>query len=302
MSRSVVAPNSGPPEKLATVVAAVRQASRLLMHYFHGAHADLEVETKADESPVSKADKESNALLVRALTQLFPDTPVVSEEDDMPSAALRAHWTRCLLVDPLDGTKEFLRGSKDFAVNVALVELGRPVWGVMACPALDVVVVGGPALGAWIAFPRDTPTQMPTSPSAEPLQPITLWQRLKSPEPPEPTRLRAVLSQSHRHGSEQPALDRFGVDSVVRRGSSLKFLLVARGEADVYFRRTPTWEWDTAAGQAILEGLACVVCDLRGEPLLYNRPDTLNGPFLACPRVILESCLERVQRAFQEGP
>lgn len=292
MPTRVASPTSGPPEDIASVVVAVRRASRLLMRYFLGAHADLEVETKDDESPVSKADKESSALLVRALSELFPGTPVVSEEDDMPSAALRAGWSRCLLVDPLDGTKEFLRGSKDFAVNVALVEKGAPVWGVLACPAFGTVVVGGPGLGAWRS-----------SPGVEVLEPAQeAWQRLPVPTPPDAARLRAVLSQSHRHGSEQPALDRFGVSSVVRRGSSLKFLLVAQGEADVYFRRTPTWEWDTAAGQAILEGVDCVVCDVQGAPLLYNRPDPLNGPFLACPRVIMEPCLERIQRAFGVVP
>lgn len=302
MATSALLSRSNPPEDLALVVAAVRQSSSLLMHYFLGAHTDLGIETKQDESPVSRADRESSALLVQALTHLFPGVPVVSEEDELPDAATRATWSRCFLVDPLDGTKEFLRGSKDFAVNVALVENGTPVWGILACPALDLLVVGGPHLGAWISFPSSPPCQFPLLPSSEPLPILPAWQRLSPPKAAQSNELRAVLSQSHQHGSEQPALDRFGVQSVVRRGSSLKFLLIAQGQADVYFRHTPTWEWDTAAGHAILEGLECTVIDMQGQPLRYNRPNPLNGPFVACPRALQNTCLERVQKAFHTDP
>jgi 3'(2'), 5'-bisphosphate nucleotidase len=268
------------PPSILSVAQATQRASALIMRYFLGAQDDLDVRHKDDDSPVSRADTESSELLVDALGRAFPGVPVLSEEDEMPSYAERSRWKRFFLVDPLDGTKEFLRGSQDFAVNVALVEDGNPVWGVMQCPAHNLLMAGGKGIGTWKSDGLGVE-----------------WNALQAPVPQGDNALRAVLSQSHRHGSEQPALDRFGVASVIRRGSSLKFLLVAQGLADVYFRKTPTWEWDTAAGQAILEGLDCVVCDALGAPLRYNRVDPLNGPFLACPRLIQELCLERIHRA-----
>jgi 3'(2'), 5'-bisphosphate nucleotidase len=287
---------------LASVSDAAREAGALLMKYLRLPHTDLDVETKADESPVSRADRESSALLVEALGRILPGVPVVSEEDVLPSFEERSSWKAFLLVDPLDGTKEYLRGSGDFAVNIAYVEGGAPLWGVMFCPAIGLLAAGGSNAegrrGAWISHPSTPPSDTPSGA----LAPVA-WTAIPPPVAPDVDALRAVLSQSHRHGSETLALERFGVASVTRRGSSLKFLMVAQGEADVYFRRTPTWEWDTAAGQAILEGVEAVVCDAAGAPLRYNRPDPLNGPFLACPRAIQDRCLERLQRnAVLSGP
>ena len=270
-----------PPEDLCAVATLAREAGTLLRQYFAADAATLGIKFKEDESPVSRADRESDALLQEGLRRLFPGTPVISEEAALPAFAERGAWPSFHLVDPLDGTKEFLRGSPDFTVNVARIESGAVAWGLILVPMEDLLVVGVVGVGAWVSRAGGV------------FEPV-------DPPVPDPTRLRAVLSQSHRDESERPVLERLGLASLVRRGSSLKFLLVALGEADVYFRRTPTWEWDTAAGQAIVESVGGVVCDSStGAALRYNRENPLNGPFLACMAPLKEICLERHARSAQ---
>jgi len=267
-----------PPAELVRVASLAREAGDLLLTYFAAERASLGIELKSDESPVSRADRESDAHIAVGLARIFPGEPVISEEAALPAWDTRRHWPTFLLVDPLDGTKEFLRGRPDFTVNIARIENGAPAWGVIHVPVEDLLVVGKKGVGAWVS--RGGADFVPVVPPQ-----------------PDANSLRAVLSQSHRDASEQPLIERFGLASLVRRGSSLKFLLVALGEVDVYFRKTPTWEWDTAAGQAIVESVGGVVCDtVTGEPLRCNRENPLNGPFLACMETVAASCLERQRR------
>lgn len=292
---------STPPEILVRVAEIARNASRILLAHFGRSHEALGVESKSDDSPVSRADRECDAFLRAELERLDPTLPIISEESRLPPYAERRAWDRFLLVDPLDGTKEFLRGSPDFTVNVACVEQGRPAWGVIHVPVEDLLVVGWKGKGAWRARAIATNDKGERTSNSDALDDLSAvlsaWEALAPiGSPRDDGGLRAALSQSHRHGSEDAALARFGLSGLVRRGSSLKFLLVALGEVDVYFRHTPTWEWDTAAGQAIVEASGGVVCDALGKPLHCNKETPLNGPFLACPVALKETCLDRIRR------
>lgn len=251
---------------LEAVVDLVRAAGRAILPYWR---RELVVSRKADASPVTAADLAAHELLVAGLQALAPDIPILSEEDcDLPFAE-RAGWHRWWLVDPLDGTKEFIAGSEEFTVNVALIERGRVVFGVVGLPATGSCYFGGAGLGAW---------------------------RTQPDAPPEPLLVRCqppgafTLVASRRHSS--PAQERFvaglreafGALTLVSVGSSLKFCLVAEGAADCYPRLAPTSQWDTAAAQAVLEGAGGEVVTVEGQPLTYEaRPHYFNPDFLALP-------------------
>ncbi|NPU93938.1 MAG: 3'(2'),5'-bisphosphate nucleotidase CysQ [Gammaproteobacteria bacterium] len=230
-------------------------------------HPDkVAVITKSDDSPVTAADHAAHAIIVERLTQLTPDIPVLSEESDMPTFEVRRQWTRYWLVDPLDGTKEFIEGSGEFTVNIALIEQHQPVLGVVTVPVKDLAYVAVKGTGAF----RIEQGQ---------------WQLIRVRPVPDK---RLAIVGSRRHGAEklQPVLTRiensgFQVE-MANMGSSLKFCLIAEGKADCYPRLGPTSEWDTAAAQAVLlEAGGCVV-DTKFVALQYNRKESLLNPeFLA---------------------
>jgi 3'(2'), 5'-bisphosphate nucleotidase len=166
------------------------------------------------------------------------------------------------LVDPLDGTKEFIARNDEFTVNIALIEDGRCTLGVIYAPAIDSLYWGGAGLGAF----RCTGAQ-------------TVAIKVSAAKPGETCRV--VASKSHLNEATQTMIERLGDVSLVQAGSSLKFCRVAEGEADIYPRLAPTCEWDTAAAQAVLEGAGGVVLDLQGSPLRYGKPDVLNPSFIA---------------------
>jgi len=199
---------------------------------------------------VSDADRASNRIIVEALESWDRTVPIVSEESDVADYATRCRWTRFWLVDPLDGTKEFLRGDPDFTVNIALIEGDQPVAGVVFAPAADIIYVAARGLGAWRHI-GDSPAE-----------------RLQSEPPPPGQALRVVESRSHR----SEALDRFlaplPVAERVSVGSSLKFCRVAEGRADIYARMSPIMEWDTAAGDCIYRYSGATA--ERPSPLRYN--------------------------------
>ena len=170
---------------------------------------------------------------------------------------------RFWLIDPLDGTKEFISRNGEFTVNIALIEAGRTVLGVVYAPAMDALYWGGAGLGAFRCIGGQT---------------VAIKVAASTPG----AALRVVASKSHLNEATRSFIDRFGEVSLVQAGSSLKFCRVAEGEADIYPRLGPTCEWDTAAAQAVLEGAGGVVVDLEGAPLLYGKPDVLNPSFIAC--------------------
>ena len=232
--------------------------------------AGVEVTAKADDSPVTAADLAAHHILLDGLTALDPSIPVLSEEDANIAQSVRAGWTCWWLVDPLDGTKEFISGSEEFTVNIALIEQGRVVFGVVSMPTSGRCYYGGAGLGAWRADgDAVVPISVRNSPPAGEAMTVVASRRHSSPEQ---ERLLAGLSEH------------LGELKLVSVGSSLKFCLLAEGTADCYPRLAPTSQWDTAAAQGVLEGAGGVVLQLDGEPFSYPaRASLLNESFLALP-------------------
>jgi 3'(2'), 5'-bisphosphate nucleotidase len=246
------------------LIAAAVNAGAAIMAVFD---SDFDVQVKADQSPVTVADQAAEAVILEALARLAPGVPVVAEEE-AAAGRIPEVGARFFLVDPLDGTKEFVRRGSDFTVNIGLIEDGAPTLGVVFAPARDALYVGDVALGeAW----RETRRPTDSTGGAK----IAL--KVKPPG----DRLTAVASKSHDTPETEAYLKTCGVDERVSIGSSLKFCLVASGEADLYPRPAPTCEWDTAAGHAVLLAAGGVVYDLSGAPLPYGKPKFFNPGFLA---------------------
>ncbi|MDR7022418.1 3'(2'),5'-bisphosphate nucleotidase CysQ [Aeromonas salmonicida] len=225
------------------------------------------VEYKGDESPLTAADKGAHEVIVQALAGLTPDIPVLSEESGPEVMGLRHGWSRYWLVDPLDGTKEFVSRNGEFTVNIALIEDGKPLWGLVYAPVLNRLWYGGKGMGAWRVADgkREAIQTLPHQEGAP-------W--------------RVVGSRNHLSRETLDYLARFGdiergEIELVSMGSSLKFCIIAEGGAELYPRLAPTCEWDTAAAQAVLEGAGGSVTRLDGSPLAYNKPDILNPWFVA---------------------
>ena len=255
------------PELIQGVIELVHQAGDAILPFWR---ADVAVTAKADDSPVTAADLAAHHVLVDGLKALDPSIAVLSEEDANIAQHVRAGWTRWWLVDPLDGTKEFISGSEEFTVNVALIEHGRVVFGVVSMPTRGRCYYGGAGIGAWRA-------------DGEQIKPI----RVRSVVPAGES---LTVVASRRHSSpEQEALlaglsEHLGELTLTSVGSSLKFCLLAEGAADCYPRLAPTSQWDTAAAQGVLEGAGGVVLQLDGQPFTYPaRESLLNASFLALP-------------------
>jgi 3'(2'), 5'-bisphosphate nucleotidase len=224
---------------------------------------DIDVELKADQSPLTEADLRAHDVIRTGLAKLAPPLPLLSEESAEADLAERRSWSRYWLVDPLDGTKEFLKRNGEFTVNIALVDAGRAVLGAVYAPALARLYFGAVDHGAWR---QDGDAE-----------PVAIAVR-RGPRAP----LRVVGSRSHASPDVEVYLARLGPHEVVSMGSSLKICLVAEGAADVYPRFGPTSEWDTGAAQAILESAGGRMMDCGGRPLRYNtKDDLLNPHFLA---------------------
>lgn len=222
---------------------------------------DFGATTKTDNSPLTIADLRSHEIIVAGLKALAPQWPVLSEESATIPFSDRALWKTYWLVDPLDGTKEFVSRNGEFTVNIALIHDHAPVFGVVYVPVLETSYMGGKGQGAF--------KQIGTAG----------WVKIQ-PTIPANTPPRVIGSRSHRGELVDAYLARLGVHELVSMGSSLKFCLVAEGHADLYPRLGPTSEWDTAAAQAVVEGAGGVVCMLDGSPLRYNtKADVLNPHF-----------------------
>lgn len=254
------------PPYLDAVLDLVSAAGEAILPYWR---SDVAVQHKQDDSPVTAADLAANAVLVAGLQRLDAEIPVLSEEACDLSFEERRGWTRWWLVDPLDGTKEFIAGSEEFTVNVALIERGEVVFGVVGVPASGRCYYGGRQTGAWRLDAGASP--------------VALQVRQKSPGA-----FTLVASRRHSSPAQERLLaglgDAFGGLERVSVGSSLKLCLVAEGAADCYPRLGPTSQWDTAAAQGVLEGAGGEVLRIDGRPLAYEaREDYLNPDFLALP-------------------
>ncbi|MES2918540.1 MAG: 3'(2'),5'-bisphosphate nucleotidase CysQ [Pseudomonadota bacterium] len=255
-------------ERLMPAVQAIAEAAaREILAIFHD-ESRWAVQHKADASPLTAADLAAHHAIVPRLQALTPDIPVISEEADEIPRAVRAQWSRCWLVDPLDGTKEFIARGNDFTVNIALVEEGEAVLGVVLAPVTGLAYLAARGCGAWRIDG-------------------SVRQRLQvAPLPAAGARpLRMVGSRRHR-GARDDAFcaavaRRLGEVEFTAVGSAFKLCVVAEGGADVYPRFGPTMEWDTAAGQVVVEEAGGLLIDEQGRPFRYNRRDTLlNGNFI----------------------
>ncbi len=236
----------------------------------------FEVAYKADHSPLTQADTAAHETILRGLARAFPGVPVLSEEGaDLPYAE-RSRWPQLFIVDPLDGTKEFVKELGEFCVCIALAEAGFPVLGAVHVPLWGKTYVGGLGLGA---FRRGSPP--------EPGSPAGPWRAIGVRQP-DPANLVVLASRSHPSPELEAYLAAGPEPKRITAGSALKFCLVAEGSADLYPRFNFTREWDTAAGQAVVEGAGGSVLRFEGgvpgARMPVNKPDLVNGPFLASAR------------------
>ncbi|MFQ6005663.1 MAG: 3'(2'),5'-bisphosphate nucleotidase CysQ [Woeseia sp.] len=248
-----------PQQFIEPVVALAIEAGAAILEVYA---TDFDVQEKADASPLTQADMASHRRIVEGLMALTPDIPVLSEESGLPEFRERSRWDTYWLVDPLDGTKEFVSRNGEFTVNIALIDRHRPVFGVVHVPVRNRTYIGCAGYGAELRSTDSAPVK------------IRVAERTARPA-------RVVGSRSHRGSSLDEFLEKLGDYDLHPVGSSLKFCLVAEGAADVYPRLGPTSEWDTAAAQAVVEQAGGSVLTLDGKPLSYNsKSEILNPPFL----------------------
>ncbi len=236
----------------------VARAGAVIMSYFGNAAVEL----KDDASPVTAADLEADALIVAALAEIAPDVQVISEESVETSGT--SPGSRFFLVDPLDGTKEFISGRGEFTVNIGLIENGTPTFGLVYAPALSKIFV---TLSANHAVSGELDPG-----GGEPAFDKITWQKLTTRTPP-PEGLVAAVSRSHLDDDTSDFLAQHAINDTVSGGSSIKFCLLAEGKADVYPRFGRTMEWDTAAGHAVLSAAGGTVLDETGQPLRYGKTE-----------------------------
>ena len=241
------------------VCAIARDAGSAIMEIYAG---EFDVELKGDNSPLTCADRASHQVIVEGLQEATPDIPILSEEGrDIPYVE-RAAWSRFWLVDPIDGTKEFIKRNGEFTVNIALIEDGRVIAGVVYVPAQDTMYFGRLGAGAWKIEGHEEPVKITVRAADESLG------------------LTVVMSRSHPSPELEEYLREVKVAEAMPVGSSLKLCVVAEGKADLYPRLGPTMEWDTAAGHAVVEAAGGTVSQVDGAPLMYNKENLLNPYFI----------------------
>jgi 3'(2'), 5'-bisphosphate nucleotidase len=249
--------------QIAALEKLAREAGDLILSVYES--DDFDVEAKGDGSPLTRADRLSHEHIVAGLEGLTPDVPVLSEESDVSDYAVRRDWQTYWLVDPLDGTKEFIKRNGEFTVNIALIVDGTPAFGVVQAPVLGTCYSGGNGYGAWCTdldgVRREIEVKQYTGGKAI-----------------------VVASRSHRGEAVESFISSLveleGEPEVKSMGSSLKICLVAEGVADIYPRLGPTCEWDTAAAHAVVLGAGGTITDQMGNAMKYNKEDILNPWFL----------------------
>lgn len=251
------------PELLKTV----REASEAILKIYHHA-ADFGVENKSDKSPVTTADKAANEIICRRLEALSIKYPIISEESKQLPYELRKEWEYCWLVDPLDGTKEFIKRNDEFTINIALIEKNKPVLGMIYIPCLQEAYWAVKGEGAYML--------------KKGIQQVLAVAEFRETD----ENLNIVCSRSHMNSATLAFMDKYHEPNIVSVGSSLKFMMLAKGEAHLYPKIGHTSEWDTAAAQIILEEAGGQILHFDTlQPLFYNKEDLLNPWFLAMGRV-----------------
>ncbi len=259
------------PEYQLAIQAAIAASEAILEIY----QLDFNIIEKQDGSPVTAADLAASEK-IDAILQPF-GIPITGEETEKLPFEVRKHWTKCWCIDPLDGTKEFIKRNDEFAVNIALIENGQPIFGLIASPVNQEILIGSKEMGVFIFAFSDAD-------QIENWQQLTVPKNINSP-------LIMACSRSHHSSSVLSFIDELKIKghevNFLKKGSALKFFDLALGKADVYPRFAPTMEWDIAAGQAILEALGgSVVHAASGEPLYYNKANLVNPYFIAYTKTI----------------
>ncbi|MCA0912745.1 3'(2'),5'-bisphosphate nucleotidase CysQ [Marinobacter nauticus] len=243
---------------LPDVIKIADEASEKVLHIYQ---SDFKVSYKEDHSPITAADIASHDIIVKGLRQISRDIPILSEEGAEIPWEERKKWRRFWLIDPIDGTKDFTQRTGEFTVNIAMIEDGEPVMGVVVAPALKEAFWGIKGEGAHM---RDRTGRV---------------HRIRVAEPKDT--LRVVASKNHLNEETRAFIDTLGAHETVQAGSSLKFCRIAEGHADIYPRMGPTSEWDTAAAHAVLVAAGGKVQTPEGQPLVYGKENILNPNFIA---------------------
>ena len=242
------------------LLSIAREAGEAILKIYNDPEKSGSVIFKSDQSPLTLADEASNEVITKRLNAFRPEIPVLSEEGRYIPFGERKNWEYFWCVDPLDGTKEFVKRNGEFTVNIALIHHQEPVLGVIYMPVTNLMYYASETDGAWKIDRNGIKTPLKSDKRSD------NWT--------------AVGSRTHSSPEEAEMLARFPVVKSVSVGSSLKFCLLAEGLAQIYFRQGPTMEWDTAAGHAILKHSGGAVTKPDGEPFLYNKESLLNGSFL----------------------
>ena len=245
------------PELIEQLIDISIEAGDAILGFYN---SKIDVQVKSDNSPLTNADLESNSIIVKRLKNLTPNIPILSEEEAHISFDVRSKWNEYWLIDPLDGTKEFINKNGDFTVNIALISNHKPVFGLIHLPVKKDTYWGCEHKGSFFLDKGNNTKKIKVS------------KNMSAP-------IRIVASRSHPSDKLTNLLDKIENYKLLKIGSSLKFCLIASGEADIYPRFGPTSEWDTAAGEAIAKIAGAIIVDLKNQPLNYNSRDKYINPY-----------------------
>jgi 3'(2'), 5'-bisphosphate nucleotidase len=244
--------------ELALILEVIENASKEILSIYE---QDFQVFRKQDLSPLTQADRLSHQILTEFLAEHTPQIPIISEEDEIVEWEERKNWEYFWLIDPLDGTKEFIDKNGEFTINLALIHQNSPVFGIIHAPATQTTYWAERHKGAF-------------------RQNKTGTEQIRGRKKVAKKDLIAAISRSHLATQDKEMLQKYKIQHTLAMGSALKFCLLAEGKADFYYRYNPTMEWDTAAGQILVEEAGGVMLNQKQEVFTYNKPSLLNGAFL----------------------
>ncbi|MCI0413492.1 3'(2'),5'-bisphosphate nucleotidase CysQ [bacterium] len=260
------------------LVSLARKAGKAVREVFE--KGTWETTFKSDQSPLTEADRASHRILTEGLSLIAPGVPILSEEAEQISYEIRKDWEYYFLIDPVDGTREFVRKVPEFAINVALIQKGRPIVGIVHSPLEGISYYARRGSGAYrIGENREA---LPVGRE-------------------DSDRIRVLLSHTDKTPGLNELMKKLPDPTVARMGSSLKFCAVAEGKADFYPRLKPSMEWDTAAGTILVEESGGIVCELTGERIEYNRQVMLNPPFFVLGKSLFQKMPDWKERLFERG-
>lgn len=261
------------------LIALSRIAGDAVREVYELGSDSWETTLKADQSPLTRADRASHKILCEGLSRIAPGIPILSEESEDVPYEVRTNWETYFLIDPLDGTREFVARIPEFAINIALIEKGAPVLGLIHSPLNHSTFFAEKGKGA---FKINGTTDA---------LPVSKFPALSS--------VHVLLSRGDKSSGLERLLDELPDPTIGRMGSSLKFCEVAEGKADFYPRLKPSMEWDTASGTIIVQESGGIVCGLSGERIEYNRQDMLNPPFFVIGKSLFEKMQDWKERLFK---